>query len=369
MMEPRLILRAALQGEEVTPVEAIVLFQNYADYAREIHEIANLFNQRINKNVVTYTHTKHICYTNICRYSCRFCSFFRKKRKPGAFSLTIDQIIEKIKKTPKLSQVMIYGGVNFEFKFNYYCDMIKEIRRQFPRLHIQAFSPLEVHFMAKRSKQSIREVFVKLKDCGLDSMTGTDAEILNDKLRKKICPDKIRSADWAEIIKTAHKCGVKTSATILFGHIEDEIHLGEHLEVIRSIQKETGGFTEFVPIPFSMHDRRFTDLSRLVPMRRREALLVARDDSDYERNAALRLLSISRIYFRDALPTIQSGWFRLGMDTALEALTVGANDMGETVFDDSAIKTLRSKSPTTITPERIKKTIAKAGKNLKHRSL
>jgi len=368
-MEPRLILRAALQGEEVTPVEAIVLFQNYADYAREIHEIANLFNQRINKNVVTYVHAKHICYTNVCRYSCRFCSFYRKKRQPGAFSLSIDNIIEKIKKTPNLAQVSIYGGVNFEFKFNYYCDMIKEIRRQFHRLHIQAFSPLEIHFMAKRSKQSVHDVFMKLKECGLDSMTGTDAEILNDKLRKKICPDKIRSAEWADIIRTAHQTGIKTSATVLFGHIEDEIHLGEHLEVIRNIQKETGGFSEFIPIPFSMHNRRFADLSKLVPSRRRESLITARTDDNYDRNAALRLLSISRIFFREAIPNIQSGWFRLGMDTALEALSVGANDLGETIFDESAVKTLRPKNPSALTPETLKKNIVNIGKTARHRSL
>jgi FO synthase subunit 2 len=200
-------------------------------------------------------------------------------------------------------------------------------------------------------------------------MTGTDAEILNDKLRKKICPDKIRSAEWIDIIKAAHKSGVKTTATILFGHIEDEIHLGEHLEIIRNIQRETSGFTEFIPIPFSMHKTQFSELSKLVPTRRREALLVARDDDNYERNAALRLLSISRIFFRDTLPNIQSGWFRLGLDTALEGLSAGANDLGETVFDDSAIKTLRPRTPSAITPEKIKKSIIKVGKTPRHRTL
>lgn len=368
-MEPRLILRSVLQGEEITPVEAIVLFQHYPDYAREIHEIANLFNQRINKNVVTYSHAKHICYTNICRYSCRFCSFYRKKRQPGAFSLSIDKIIEKIKESTNLSQISIYGGINFEFKFNYYCDMIKGIRRQFPRLHIQAFSPLEIHFMARRSKQSVREVFMKFKECGLDSMTGTDAEILNDKLRKKICPDKIRSAEWMDIIKTAHQVGVKTTATILFGHIEDEIHLGEHLDIIRNIQRETGGFTEFVPIPFSLHAREFIDLSKLVPMRRRRALLEDREDTDYDRNAALRLLSISRIFLKDALPTIQGSWFRLGLDTALDGLSAGANDLGETIFDESAVKTLRPRTPAALTPEKIKKNIIRIGRTPRQRAL
>lgn len=362
-MNTEMILKTALRGSNISPIEAIVLLQNYPTQMNEIHDAANAINKRINRSVVTYLHSKHISYSNICRYRCRFCSFFRKKHDRDSFTLKISDIIKKIKEEKGVEQVCIYGGLNSELQFSYYCDMLKEIKRQFPSLNIQAFSPLEVTFIAKRSKQSIEEVLKKFKEAGLDSMGGYDAEILNDKLRKKICADKMRTADWVDLIKKAHRMGIKTTATILFGHLEDEVHIAEHLEIIRSIQQETQGFTEFVPIPLSWHTTKFSDLMKLSSKWRDRSGYMIEDD------ATARLLTVSRIFFRDAIPTIQASWFRFGLSKAVESLQAGANDLGETVLDKTVFKGFRVKGGTDLTPAEIRSVIRKAGKKPRSRKV
>lgn len=360
-MDPRVILKASLQGSTVTPIEAVVLLQNYPTHMLEINETANKINKRLNRNVVTFAHSKHISYTNICRYRCKYCSFARRKHDGDSFVLTVDEVIQRIKDAPNLDQVCIYGGLNTDLKFSYYFNMVQQIRKQFPSLHIQAFSPQEILYMAKRSKQSSAEVLQKLKDAGIDSLGGYDAEILNDKLRKKICPDKIKTAEWVDIIKSAHRLGIKTTATIFFGHLEDEIHIAEHLEIIRNIQKETEGFTEFVPIPFSTHTTKFADLVKLSSKWRDRAGYLVEDE------ATFRLLAVSRIFFGNTIRTIQGGWFRLGLDNALKSLEIGANDLGETVFDETAVKNMRVKSGMSISPAKIRNLIKQAGKIPKER--
>lgn len=362
-MDTEFVLKAALQGSSISPVEAIVLLQNYPAHIAEIHQAANALNKKINKNVVTYLHSKHISYTNVCRYRCRFCSFHRKKHDRDSFTLKISDIIKKIKEANGVGQVCIYGGLNSELPFPYYCNMLREIKRNFPSLHIQAFSPFEITFIAKRSKQSVEEVLKKFKDHGLDSMGGYDAEVLNDKLRKKICPDKMKTAEWVDFIKTAHRFGIKTTATILFGHLEDEVHIAEHLEAIREIQRETQGFTEFIPIPFSLHTTKFSDMIKLSSKWRDRAGYMIEDD------ATSRLLAVSRIFFGDTIPTIQASWFRLGLNKAVEGLNIGANDLGETIFDKTATKGLRVKNGTVLTPAKIRNVIQKAGKKPRSRKV
>jgi CofH subfamily radical SAM domain protein len=362
-MDPRIILKTALGGGEVTPTEAIVLMQSYPNMGEEINYTADLLNRKINKGVVTYLHSKHILYSNVCRYRCKFCSIFKKRHEKGGFTLKIDSIIKKIKEDPNLEQVCIYGACNPELPFTYYCDLLKHVRKAFPNIHVQAFSPLEIQFIAKRSKNSTIEVLKKFKEAGLDSMSGFDAEILNDKLRKKICPDKMRTHDWVDVIRNAHHLGINTTATILFGHLEDEIHIAEHLEIIRLIQRETHGFTQFIPIPFSMHTTEFSSLRKLASKWRERAGFLNEND------AASRLLSVSRLFFGPNLTNIQASWFRLGIDKAVQSLTAGANDLGETTFDETTCKNLNVRSGAVLSPSKIKKIIVKAGKTPHTRSL
>ncbi|MBI4712232.1 MAG: 7,8-didemethyl-8-hydroxy-5-deazariboflavin synthase subunit CofH, partial [Planctomycetes bacterium] len=186
-------------------------------------------------------------------------------------------------------------------------------------------------------------------------LQGADAEILNDKLRKKICPDKIKTVDWIEIIRAAHKLGIKTTATILFGHLENEIHIAEHLEIIRNIQEETGGFTEFVPYPFAEHEKRMPILEKLLKRGNREDYFGGEE-------AVIKLIAVSRIFFKDSIKHIHANWFRLGMDNAIKGLQTGANDLGETVFDESAVRNLKRRAVIEIRPSKLKQIIIRTGK-------
>jgi FO synthase subunit 2 len=197
----------------------------------------------------------------------------------------------------------------------------------------------------------------------MESMGGFDAEILNDKLRKKICPDKMRTNDWVEIVKNAHRIGIKTTATILYGHLEDEIHIAEHMEIIRNIQRETHGFTQFIPIPFSFHTTEFSTLKRLASKWRERVGYLN------EHDATFRLLSVSRLFFGNSIPNIQASWFRLGLDKAVRSLTTGANDLGETVVDESASKNLNARSGNELSPNKLKQIITKVGKIPRSRHL
>jgi CofH subfamily radical SAM domain protein len=362
-MDPRIILKTALGGGEVTATEAIVLMQSYPVMTEEINRAADMLNKRLHRGVVTYLHSKHIAYTNVCRYRCRFCSYFKKKNEKGSFTLKISNVINKLKEDKDVEQLCIYGACNPELNFNYYCNLLKEIRKAFPSIYIQGFSPFEISFIAKRSKNPAIEVLKKFKESGLDSMGGFDAEILNDKLRKKICPDKIRTHDWVDIIKTAHKIGIKTTATILFGHLEDEIHIAEHMEILRNIQRETNGFSEFIPIPFSYHTTEFTSLKRLASKWRERVGYLNETD------ATFRLLAVSRLFFGASLPNIQASWFRLGMDNAVKCLHTGANDIGETLFDESVCKNINTRSGAEMSPQKLKSIIKKAGRKSRSRHL
>jgi len=355
MLDPKIILKSSLEGREISPIEAIILMQNYNAFAQEIHETANLINKRINRDTVSFSHSKHISYTNICRYSCRYCSFFRKKKETGSFTLNVDEIIKKIAETPDINEVCIYGGVNPALPFTYYTEMMERITKTFPGIHIKAFSPLEIFFIAKRSKQSITEVLTKLKEKGLNAMHGADADILNDKLRKKICPDKIKTIDWIDIIRTAHGLGISTTATMLFGHLENEIHVAEHMEILRDIQKSTQGFTEFTPMPFGEHQKKLTSLEGLLKRGKREDYFGGEEQ-------IVKIAAISRIFFGDTFKNIQANWFRVGLDNAMKSLHSGANDLGETNFDKSAVKNLKSREQISISPSKLKQHITKIGK-------
>jgi len=360
MLDPKIILKSSLEGREISPIEAVILMQSYPAFAQEIHETANLINKRIHRDVVSFTHSKNIGYTNICRYSCRYCSFYRKKKEQGSFTLGIDDILKKIAETPGISEVCIYGGVNTALSFNYYTDLLAKVTKNFPGVSIRAFSPLEIFFIGKKSRQTVAEVLKKFKEHGLISLHGADADILNDKLRKKICPDKIKTAEWIDIIKTTHSLGIKTSAMMLFGHLENEIHIAEHMEILRDIQKKTQGFTEFTPMPFGEHEKKLFILEKLLKRGRRE---------DYfgGEGQIVKIAAISRIFFGDTIKNIQANWFRVGLDNAVKSLHSGANDLGETHFDNTSIKNLKPRNEMSISPAKLKRVIIKIGKTPRQR--
>lgn len=346
-MDPRVILSTTLERDEISPIEALILMQEGNGVLPEIFHVANELNSRIHHGVVTYVKSKRVHYTNVCRAECSFCSFWRRKGQRGAYTLTVDRVVREIKSASGITEVELQGGLNPELPLSYYCDLIGAIREACPRLRVHAFSPAEVFYVSKRWRIPPLSILTQLKEAGLDSMPGTGAEILNDKLRKKICPDKLRTADWVDIVKTAHRLGIRTTATVLFGHVEDEIYLCEHLEILRNIQRETGGFTEFIPTPYIPEG---SPLSR-----------VNGHHKMVSEQQILKVYAISRIFFNRTIPNIQANWMQLGFSNAIRTLGVGANDIGGLMYDDDVIKPAWVNGKRTLTAEAARHAIRRAG--------
>jgi FO synthase subunit 2 len=347
-MNANYILNSALEGRELTAIESLFLMQQDNYLLPELFQVADEINRQRHGNVVSYLHGMEITYTNICKSKCRFCSFRRKKGQKGSFRFTHEQVLERIAAHKDVSAVALQGGLDPEVTLDYLYEMVRLVKENFPRIHLSAFSPVEVHFYAKRHRTHYREVLKKLKEAGLDSMPGTGAEVLNDKLRKKICPDKLRTQEWIDIVKTAHQHGITTNATLMFGHLENEIHVCEHLEILRMIQQETGGFTEFVPYVFVPES---TDIAR---QRKRTRMATG--------NRVLKLIAISRMFFNRSLPNIQANWVTMGMELALRSLEVGGNDLGATIYEDAAVKNTHNGVGTVVPPRKIEKLIRKKGR-------
>lgn len=350
-MDPYVILRSALEGEEITTIEALLLMQQEKSFIPEIFQVADEINKRLNRDTVTFVHSNMITYTNVCRAGCKFCSYYRKKGEKGSFVHTIDSVLEAISANNNITEVCLQGGLNPELKFNFFHELFKQIRKNFPGLHIHALSPAEIYFLSKRNRMPVHDILTKFKEAGLNTIPGTAAEILNDKLRKKICPDKIRTNDWIDIVKTAHRMDIKTSVSLLYGHIEDEIYVSEHMEIIRNIQKETGGITEFIAIPF------MPDNSQL---QRRNVVTEQRDWDEI-----FRVIAVCRIYFGTAIRNIQLNWHLVGLENAVHGVTTGVNDIGNTIMTSSPKN--KGRKVEKISMVDFEKAFTKIGRQLKQR--
>ena len=347
------ILKKVLSGGRLDDGGLLFLLEEKDGKAvKEIYSAADTLNFRINSGNVSYVVNRNINFTNICGLNCKFCGYKRTKNSKDAFLLGYDKILEKISEGRKLigiDEICVTGGINPELKSNpdYYFGLIKAVRNNFPELHIHAFSPQEIYELAETTGKSYAAVIEKLVGCGLNSMPGTAAEILAKETRRKICPEKINTAAWVEIIKTAHMLGVKTSATVLFGHIESNEDLVYHLSLIRQIQDETGGFTEFIALPFISAK---TSLGKLAPL---EAVA---DD-----NGVLKFYAVLRLYL-DNFKNIQTSWPKIGVTAALKSLECGVNDFGGTLMEENITKSAGGKFGEYLSEGEITNLIKRAGK-------
>ena len=277
-------------------------------------------------DLVTFVIDRNINYTNICVSGCRFCAFYRKKSAKDAYVLSIDEILEKIKEAVKLgaTQILMQGGLNPELPIEYYEEMLKETRERFPSVQRHFFSPVEINFMAANSKDSIKEVLDRLKEAGLQSIPGGGAEILDDRVRSEISPNKIDWKGWREVMVTAHKLGLPTTATMVYGLSETYEERARHILRIREIQEETGGFTAFIPWSFQPEN------TRLAKGRVQE---FSSTGVEY-----LKVVAISRILLNGAIKNIQASWVTQGPKIAQIALNYGANDFGGTMIEENVVK-------------------------------
>ncbi|MDY0222642.1 MAG: cyclic dehypoxanthinyl futalosine synthase [Desulfobacterium sp.] len=270
------------------------------------------------ERIVTFVVDRNINYTNICVSGCRFCAFYKTPESKEGYVITLADLREKIEETMELggTQILLQGGMNPDLSLDYYTDLLKFIKDNFD-IHVHGFSPPEISYIAEKSGLSIAETIARLKGAGLDSIPGGGAEILSDEVRKKVSPGKCSADTWIEVMRQAHLSGMRSSATMMFGHLEEPRHIVEHLSRIRDLQDETGGFTAFIPWTFQPDNTKIqVPKTGSVPY--------------------LRVLALSRI-FLDNIDNIQASWVTQGEKIAQTALFYGANDMGSTMIEENVV--------------------------------
>ncbi len=263
--------------------------------------------------------TYHIEPSNICSLHCKFCSFRKKNNETNSWKYTINEVLEKIKsKINSVEQVHIVGSINKYYDINFYTKLFQKIKELEPKIHLKALTAVEIEFISKLSKLTIEECLIKLKNSGMDSMPGGGAEIFNEEKRKIICPDKIDASSWLEVHRTAHKLGIKTNATMLYGHIETIDDRIEHLEMLRKLQDETDSFETFIPLKFNNKNNEMSAV--------KETTVI--DD--------LKTFAIARIFLYN-IPNIKAYWLTIGKELAKTSLEFGVNDLDGTLENSTKI--------------------------------
>ena len=325
--EIKKILDKSIHGFDLDHDEITKLFNTRGDDYHLVLNHADRLRQKINGDEVTYVITRNINYTNICKYSCHFCAFSKGKTKENLrgkpYLINNDEVADRALEawSKGAHEVCLQGGIHPHYDGYTYIDICKAIKERVPEIHIHAFSPLEVTHGASSLGLPIDEYLQKLKEAGLSTMPGTAAEILDDAVRENICPDKLTSEEWINVIKTAHRVGIKTTSTIMFGHTEQPADWSTHLIKLRDLQKETGGITEFIPLPY---------VSMESPMYKRGN---SRPGPTF--NEVLLMHAVSRIALNPHIKNIQASWVKLGKEGALSCLNAGVNDMGGTLMNES----------------------------------
>ncbi len=309
----------ALAGERLGREEGLSLLRE-ADLV-ELGQLANAVRFRRHPNAdVSFVIDSNPNYTNVCITDCVFCAFYRKPGSPDAYTLTVEQVMEKIERAVALgaTTVLLQGGHNPGLALDYYVELVRETRRRFPQVTPHFFTASEVTTMAQVSGLSIPEVLGRLKAAGQCTLPGGGAEILSDRIRRRLAPKKGGAEAWLTVHREAHRQGFKSTATMMFGHIEDDEAIVDHLDHIRALQDETGGFTAFVPWSFKPGN---TPLEKHIT-------------HHASPTRYLRMLAVSRLYL-DNVPHVQASWFSEGKKTGQVALHFGADDFGGTLFEEN----------------------------------
>jgi len=308
-----------LNGERITPQEALELYRG--SDLNTLGMLADAVRKRKHPdNIVTFVVDRNVNYTNVCIAGCKFCAFYRRKSDPQAYTLELETILQKVQELVDWggTTLLMQGGINPDLPLSFYERMLSTIRERFPQVQLHCFSAPEIVYLSKLERIPIREVLKRLKEAGLMSVPGGGAEILSREVRSAISPGKCTVEEWEEVHRTAHELGMTTTATMMFGHLERLEHIVEHLERVRSIQDETGGFTAFIPWTFQKGN---TELDFVEPA-----------GSVYY----LRVLALSRIYL-DNFENVQSSHVTQTMSVGVVGLYFGANDLGSVMIEENVI--------------------------------
>ena len=337
------IAEKVLSGGRLTRNDALRLFET--DDIFWLGRLAAQAAAKKNGKKAYFIRNRHINPTNICVNRCRFCAYSRSRGQDGAFELSIQEVIRKLgerSSKDRLSEVHIVGGLHPDRPFEYYLDLISSIKRHYPALHIKAFTAVEIDYMSRISGLGLSETLSRLKKSGLGSMPGGGAEIFDPGIRNRLCPEKISGARWLKVMEAAHNSGIRTNATMLYGHIEDYRHRVDHLIKLRGLQDRTGGFQAFIPLAY--HPRNTAIKGRYTS---------GIDD--------LKMIAVSRLVL-DNFAHIKAYWIMLGEKVSQLALKFGADDIDGTIIEEKITHSAGGLTGEAMTAEQLSHMIRKAGK-------
>jgi 7,8-didemethyl-8-hydroxy-5-deazariboflavin synthase CofH subunit len=348
------ILERSLEGSPPTVQEIELLFKARGDQVDAVAHVADVLREQAVRDTVTYVVNRNINYTNLCYFKCGFCAFSKGPKslnlRGDPYLMGIDDIVARAREAWDVgaTEVTLQGGIHPDFTGNFYREVVEGIKQDMPGMHIHGFTPLEVWQGAETLGISVRQFLTELRDAGLGTLPGTAAEILDDDIRTHLCPDKIRTSQWAEVMITAHELGLRATSTIMFGHIDHPRSWANHLEVIRQIQRRTGGFTEMVPLPF---------VHMGSPI-----FLKGRSRPGPTWDEAVLIHAVSRIAFDGLIDNIQASWVKLGLDGGARLLNAGCNDLGGTLMGEIITRSAGAEHGQEVTPSEFVEVIESVGR-------
>ncbi|MGI9308364.1 MAG: 5-amino-6-(D-ribitylamino)uracil--L-tyrosine 4-hydroxyphenyl transferase CofH, partial [Gammaproteobacteria bacterium] len=353
------IIDRAMDTETLQLDEIVALFAARGNELEQICAAADQLRRDVSGDTIRYVVNRNINYTNVCTYKCKFCAFSKGKTSESLrgtpYLVDLDEIARRTQEAWQrgATEICLQGGIHPAFTGQTYLDICATVKAAAPDIHVHAFSPLEVTHGAHTLGTSIEKFLQQLRDAGLGTLPGTAAEILDDDVRKIICPDKITTAEWLNVIRTAHEQDLRTTSTIMFGHLETSTSWATHLLELRELQADTGGITEFVPLPFVHME---------APMYRRG---MARPGPTWRE--VLLMHAVARLALHPHIPNIQVSWVKLGAEGAGACLNAGANDLGGTLMNESISRAAGADHGQEFCPEQMDALIQGIGRQAAHR--
>jgi 7,8-didemethyl-8-hydroxy-5-deazariboflavin synthase CofH subunit len=347
------ILERALEADEVSVADGIALSAARGVDLHALCLVADELRRRQVGDSVTYVVNRNINFTNVCIKNCKFCAFARTVRSEQGYFLPHPEIARRVRQAWEMgaTEVCLQAGLSPNLSADSYIELCRIVKEAAPNIHIHAFSPEEVKFGASLKRASFSEYLAELKNAGLGSLPGTSAEILDDRLRKTISPTRITTREWIEVVTSAHRLGIPTTSTMMFGHVESIEDRMRHMDLLRQVQRETGGITEFVPLSF-VHE---------------EAPLFAKSEVSGVRpgptgDEVIRLYAIARLMLGRDIPNLQASWVKEGLRTAQQLLSCGVNDLGGTLMNESISTAAGARNGQLMTPATLRRAIRDAGR-------
>jgi FO synthase len=348
--EVRDCLEAARHGAELNFEQGRLLATAGGPTLDALVAVADEMRRRAVGETITYVVNRNINFTNVCFVGCSFCGFGKGPNAADAYSLSVDDVVAKARDAwgKGATEVCIQGGLPRDLDGFFYRDILRAIKRAIPGMHVHAFSPMEISYGVDKTGMPLRDYLRMLKDEGLGSIPGTAAEILDDRVRQQLSPNKLPAARWVEIITAAHELGIPSTSTMMYGHVEDPTDWVRHILLLRSIQKRTAGFTEFVPLGFIHENTRLYKHGGARPGARLEE--------------HLRVHALARVLLCGAIENLQVSWVKLGFETSLACLNAGANDFSGTLMEENISKAAGATFGEYVAPEEFRRMIRSIGR-------